>query len=717
MSFKTIANLESDILSVVSTVEYEFDITNPTYIKFGNDDELTITKVTIKDDWDLIRFGPGKSNPTDILSFLKSISKDYSDKLVMINSHTRPTYFNLLPPELIQKIFLLLTFQSYRPVATTCTLWRTTLYAIQKTVDVSTFSPPTMNDSSMHLFGTRFTSLTCLNVLGHTLITDEGVLHLSKLPELKTLNVSGCHRLSDVSLSTIGMLTKLEHLDLSYCAKITNQGLLRLTSLSRLEFFNVSNCPLVSYDGLTSLPKFSELKILDLSNLESMRSNVIQKVCQLPKLEVLVFNTFQHLYDDSLKCICTHLSGLRKLYLDSCHGETQVGLGQLGKLTRLTLLTLTSCQLNIDTVEFNLLINLTHLDLRCNKMLTDTSVLKLSNLLSLEHLNLGGCRELTDISMLPLIGLTRLRHINIAFCDKITDAGIQGLSHLPLLEHVDPRRCTQLTDLAFKHLATVDGLKPRLNLKFLSFCECQNITDAATSFFADLTNIHFVSLRETGKLTDVGVSNLIKLTNLQQLDLKGCIHITNASLGVVASSFTSLWSINCGGCFNLTDNGIKSLTKLKHLECFTFPKCPLLTDVCLSYIPSCSLRHLDLKGCPLFDNAGLKVISTFAKLQTLQMGNCSRITDKGLKYLEQLRQLQKLTLKQCKEVTNNGMLSISKIKTLVILNLSYCTRLNYFCLHYLTNNLTELVHLKLKGCCSSFEQHYTDKVGLQVVFY
>ena len=84
-------------------------------------------------------------------------------------------------------------------------------------------------------------NLTMLNLSENRAISDDGLVFLKFLPQLRILNISS------VDITNIGMkhllaLTNLVHLDLSFCNRITDLGVKNLRSLPKLEYLNLQGC-------------------------------------------------------------------------------------------------------------------------------------------------------------------------------------------------------------------------------------------------------------------------------------------------------------------------------------------------------------------------------------------------------------------------------------------------------------------------------------------
>jgi hypothetical protein len=110
-----------------------------------------------------------------------------------------------------------------------------------------------------HLSGLQ--SLDHITVLeGH--ITDHGLKHLTKLPQLRSLYLGWCNRITDKGMEHILKMRKLEHLDLAH-TRVTNAALKRLPSLRHLRTLLLAETK-ISDDGLKHLQAFPSLETVEL---------------------------------------------------------------------------------------------------------------------------------------------------------------------------------------------------------------------------------------------------------------------------------------------------------------------------------------------------------------------------------------------------------------------------------------------------------------------
>lgn len=85
--------------------------------------------------------------------------------------------------------------------------------------------------------------LTRINLTSCKHIDPFSIYYLKKLPSLDTLDLCYCDQINDLSLKIISdYLPNLKHLDLSYLSNITEEGLRHLLKLPELETVKVLGC-------------------------------------------------------------------------------------------------------------------------------------------------------------------------------------------------------------------------------------------------------------------------------------------------------------------------------------------------------------------------------------------------------------------------------------------------------------------------------------------
>ena len=128
-------------------------------------------------------------------------------------------------------------------------------------------------------------SLTNIDLTGCSKITDNGLLHLSKVINLTNLNLSECYDITDAGLKHLSVLKKLTNLNLSLCDKITDEALIYVSNLINLTHLDLSRCELITDTGLVHLRNLTQLTNLNLLGLRLITDAGIKYLRNLPNLK------------------------------------------------------------------------------------------------------------------------------------------------------------------------------------------------------------------------------------------------------------------------------------------------------------------------------------------------------------------------------------------------------------------------------------------------
>ncbi|PNX96950.1 F-box protein at3g58530-like protein [Trifolium pratense] len=185
------------------------------------------------------------------------------------------------------------------------------------------------------------------------------------------------------------------------------------------------------------------------------------------------------------------------------------------------------------------------------------------SLQSLESLNLNGCQKISDTGIQAITSccprlktfsvywnvrvtdtgllhtVTNCKHIvdlNISGCKNISDRGAQLVAeNYPKLESLNLTRCVKLTDVGLKQL-----LQKCLSLQSLNLYAVSSFTDEAYKKICLLTRLTFLDLCGAQNLSDQGLKCISKCKNLVSLNLTWCVRVTDEGVIAAAQSCTSL---------------------------------------------------------------------------------------------------------------------------------------------------------------------------------
>jgi len=212
-----------------------------------------------------------------------------------------------------------------------------------------------------------------------------------------------------------------------------------------------------------------------------------------------------------------------------------------------------------------------------------------------------------------------------------------------------------------------------------------NFWDSDLEFIFNLKELKYLDISGSELITNCGIEKLKSLTNLTHLSLKSLTDIDNTCIHLVLKYLTKLNYLNLNSCSQITDSGLKALTKLS------------------------DLTHLDLGNCSQITDLGLESIDKFEYLNYLDISGYIHlykddytsgirpqfycVTDDSLKHIGRLSNLTHLVLSQITDFSPEGFYEIGRLSHLKYLDISYCDITEDY-MDMLTN-LTELTYLNL----------------------
>lgn len=295
---------------------------------------------------------------------------------------------------------------------------------------------------------------------------------------------------------------------------------------------------------------------------------------------------------------------------------------------------------------------------------------------NLESLNLSGTYNISN------------NVINSAFCTQFPNLKVLNLS-----------LCKQLTDDCLKSISAA-----LINLEVLDLSGCSYISNKGLFYIGkDLKQLKRLNLRSCWNLTEQGIEHLTRFSYgggneaLEFLGLQNCPHLSDEAIKIAADGCPTLRAINVSFCMSLTDQSLKHLARMQHLEELNLSSCENITDMGIAYLTDgatqlrvldlsfCDklgdqalayiaqsmfqLRSLNLRSLKISDDGLIRVAKGLHELEDLQVGQCFAITDKSVHVLaEELKTLRAIDLYGCK-ISSPCLEIIVKLPKLQRLNL------------------------------------------------
>ena len=429
--------------------------------------------------------------------------------------------------------------------------WETVCAVIEQLGLTAVNSAGLIGDDDLEIIS-RLDQITSLNLDGAKRLTDKGLRHLARMPQLRKLIIGG--RITDRGLEPLAQLRELRVFEMYWQANVTDHGIANLSFCDHLEEVDLLGC--------------------------NLGDGAIAALTGKPKLRR--FQTGRNVTDDGLALLHQFPAFKTQPEEEPKFGLMSFGAGPTNLLVA-------------GTFTRNGVNNLRGLDgLFGLSFFGNTPGLRgddLAGLADVSNLAFLGCDgELCDDdAMRHIASLPKLRML-MGQGTVATSAGFESFSRSQTIEYFWGRECPNLNGRGFVALSRMPALKGLA-------VSCKFVDDAALASLPDFPSLkelmpmdvgddgfrhvgrneHLESLilmycRDT---TDVATSHLTGMPNLKKYHA-GYTLITDASLEML-SRINSLEEISFEGCKFITDGGIPFLTTLPHLHELSIGGCPKVT--------------------------------------------------------------------------------------------------------------------------------------------
>ncbi|HEY0764047.1 MAG TPA: hypothetical protein VGD61_16850 [Pyrinomonadaceae bacterium] len=425
----------------------------------------------------------------------------------------------------------------------------------------------------------RELGITCIN--SANLIGDDDLQIISQLDQITSLNLDGSKRVTEKGLEHLARMPQLQELILG--GHVTDRGLEVLRHLPELRVFKMFWQGKVTDDGIANLRFCDQLEEVDLLGCNT-GDGAIAALAGKPKLRR--FKTGRNVSDDGL-ALLQQFPAFKTPYSQ----EPEFGL------------------MSFSAEPTNLLIDgpFTHVGLRNLRGLDGVAGLSffwhtshlrgedLQYLDGLANLVYLGCQgELcNDDGMRHIAALPKLRML-MGQGTVATDEGFREFSRSQTIEYFWGRECPNLTGAGFVALSKMPALKGLA-------ASCKFVDDAALASLPD-----FRALRELMPMDveDDGFRHVGRCEQLESLILMYCRNTTDVATSHIAG-MPNLKKYHAG--YNLiTDTSLELLSRIKSLEEISFEGCKFITDEGIPFLTTLPrLREISIGGCPKVTRSGV----------------------------------------------------------------------------------------------------------------
>ena len=445
-----------------------------------------------------------------------------------------------------------------------------TVFAIMREHGLTKIATSAFTDRAMEKLS-RLDFVTSVNADGAQGLTDDGLLHLGRMPQLEELSLGGWHvPFGDRGLAMLPRLTSLRRFSMEWAQRITDAGVASLAACQRLESVDLMGTRtgdgaiaalrgkpglsrlktgrLVTDAGLPLLHEFPAYRTwrdaevsYDLMSFQGEPNNLLidgpftnRGLARLAGLDGLFsLSVFWHSHAFTGDGLAV-LSELPNLGFVGCQGERcdDAAMRSIARIPKLRML------------------------MAQGTVATDEGFEALSASRTLEHLWGRECPNLTGRGFAALSSLPALKGLAVS-CKRVDDTALSTLPRFPALRFLMPM---DVSDAGFRHVGACEGLRA------LWCMYCRDTGDEATSHIAPLTlelyyagktritdrsleilsrmpSLETIELWETAGITDAGVAALAALPRLRRIAISGAPRVTRTQM----AAFPSRVEVDFGG--------------------------------------------------------------------------------------------------------------------------------------------------------------------------
>jgi len=399
--------------------------------------------------------------------------------------------------------------------------------------------------------------LTSLNLNGSKRLTDKGLMHLARMPQLRELIMGG--QITDQGLEVLSKLRELRVFEMFWQGNITDEGIANLRFCDHLEQVDLLGCNTgdgaiaalagkpnlrsfktgrnVSDDGLALLQQFPVFKT---SQREDPEFGLMSFSAEPTNL--LIDGPFTRKGLDSLRGL-DGLAGLSFFW-----HTTRLRGDDLQPLDGLSNLAYLGCQgelCNDDAMRHIAALPKLRMLMGQGTVATDEGFRSLSRSKTIEYFWGRECPNLNGSGFMALSRMPALKGLAVS-CKFVDDAALASLPDFPSLKELMPM---DVTDDGFRHV----GRSKQLESLILMYC--RDTTDVATSHLTGMPNLRKYHAGYN-LITDASLELLSQIKSLEGISFEGCKSITDAGITFL-TTLPRLREISIGGCPKVTRSAVK----------------------------------------------------------------------------------------------------------------------------------------------------------------
>ncbi len=368
--------------------------------------------------------------------------------------------------------------------------------------------------------------VTSLSLGGSRELTDDGLLHLARMPQLEHLELNEYPggKLTDCGLEVLRHLPNLRKFEMTWQSGITDRGAANLHFCDRLEEVNLMGSPtgdaaIEALQGKTNLRRFSTGRLVTDTGIALLHNFPLLKTAEGEGARLLIDGPFTNAGLAAL----AGLDGVFELdlfwHIDRITTEGFVHLVHLSNLMAL------GCDGKLsDDVAMGHIAAMPRLKrLRIQESVaTEDGFVTLAKSQTIEGIWGRVCQNFGSRGFVAFSRMPSLRSLGIG-CKNVDDATLATLPEFPALRELTP---IDFHDDGFRHIGRCR------NLERLTCMYCRETGDAATEHIKGIAiKYYYAGLTQ---ITDRSLEIIGGMESLEQVDLYECLKITDAGLPFLA---------------------------------------------------------------------------------------------------------------------------------------------------------------------------------------
>uniref|UniRef100_A0A0E0MMZ8 F-box domain-containing protein n=1 Tax=Oryza punctata TaxID=4537 RepID=A0A0E0MMZ8_ORYPU len=362
-----------------------------------------------------------------------------------------------------------------------------------------------------------------------------------------------------------------------------------------------------------------------------------------------------------LRMLASYCPMLSDLTLSFCLYIDDTGIGYLAFCKKLMALRLNSATKITSSALLAVAVGCKSLSalhlINCNEIVGNSEWLKyLGSDGSLEELVVKNCKGISHYNLLLFgPGWIKLQRFVFQVRTLLSSFELQDPAYVPNCQYKYDFCCESLKELTLRRIVSLEeiGLRSLLG-------KCKSLEKVCLHFVIGLTDMDVITLAQN-------CSNL-KSISLQLMP----VSCEEPECRIYRTPLTdeSLKALALGCC-------MLEVVELTMFACSpAYPEIGFTQEGLVMFFQSCPIRDLVLCGANIFDDDGMKALSSAQFLETLELMDCIEITDAGMRLLADCPSLINLTLRQCDGFSDVGVAEVVRSRKLDSLIVEGCSQVS-----------------------------------------